>query len=368
MKLLICGDICPTNDYRNLFDNPDKLFGDVADLIKNSDFALCNFECPATDSQAKILKTGPSLKAEIRDVKMLKSVGFNAFSIANNHILDYGFKGVADTLDAAKNNGILTVGGGENSYEAQKPLFVEIGSKKIGFLSFAEHEFNIATETTPGANLFDPYISLEQIRETRKLCDYLIVLYHGGIEHYIYPSPLLQKKCRAMSTAGANLVLCQHSHCIGTFENYNDSTIVYGQGNCIFGYREGNDSWNEGLIVELDIEDTVKINYHLINATKDGIYLNCDNTRIERFLKDSEKLSNADFLKDSFSAFCKNRAALDMPLFWAKNRVFIKLNRILKGKLFRPRKRSIMITHNLIRCDAWKEVIEEDLRSIFNDK
>ncbi|MBQ2944587.1 MAG: CapA family protein [Ruminococcus sp.] len=365
MKIFICGDICPTADYRQLFDNPQKLFGNMAELINDSDYAVCNFECPATDSSDRIMKTGPSLKAEKKDLKMLKDMGFDAISIANNHILDYGFKGVAETLETAKDCGLAVFGGGKNSYEAKKPLITEIEGKKIAFVSFAEHEFNIATADTPGANLFDPYVSLEQIRIIKKQCDYLIVLYHGGIEHYIYPSLLLQKKCRAMVDFGADLVLCQHSHCIGTREEYNDATIVYGQGNCIFGYREGDKAWNEGFAIQVEITDKMNVIYHLINATKDGVAIVDGNSRVEKFFEDSEKLSDKDFLQKEFSEFCKKRSALDMPLFYGKNRVLIKLNRIFGGKLFKPSKRKLMVTHNLIRCDAWNEVMQEDLRGAF---
>lgn len=369
MKLLICGDICPTSDYRPLFDSSDKkLFGDILPIIKSSDYAICNLECPATDSENKILKTGPSLKAEVKDIKLLREAGFNAVSIGNNHILDYGEQGVIDTLNIAADNGVSVFGGGVNIVEAQKPLIVQIKEKKIGFMAFAEHEFNIASENSAGANLFDPYVSLCQISEARKKCDFLVVLYHGGIEHYVYPTPLLQKKCRAIANAGADMVLCQHSHCIGTMEMHGESTIVYGQGNCVFGYREGDNSWNEGLVLELDINEIVEIKYHLIKATADGICINKDKSRLDKFFLDSEKLNDTEFLKKEFSLFCKKRRALDLPLFFGKNRVLIKLNRIFKGMLFKPGKKKIMITHNLIRCDAWNELIQETLRSIFNDK
>ena len=367
MKLLICGDICPTSDYMELFDNPDKLFNDVISLFNQSDYLLCNFECPATDHNKKIVKTGPSLKANPSHVNMLSNIGFNAFSLANNHVLDYGSTGLIDTLKYAKKYNVSVFGAGENCFDAKKPLYIKLKNKTIGFISFAEYEFNIATESTPGANLFDPYTSLKDIENARKDCDYLIVLYHGGIEHYKYPSPLLQKKCRAMVDAGANLVLCQHSHCIGTYETYENSTILYGQGNCVFGYRKGNKMWNEGLILELDIDEEIEIKYHLIKATENGITLDLSNNRLEEFYSDSNKILNSQFLKDEFAKFCKERSALDLPLFYAKNRVFIKLNRILGGKLFRIKKNNIMITHNLIRCDAWNELIQENFKNIFND-
>lgn len=65
-------------------------------------------------------------------------------------------------------------------------------------------------------------------------CDYTIVLYHGGKEHYRFPSPNLQKYCRKFIEKGANIVICQHSHCIGCEENYKNGKIIYGQGNFLF--------------------------------------------------------------------------------------------------------------------------------------
>ena len=64
---------------------------------------------------------------------------------------------------------------------------------KIGIYACAENEFTIATDTTAGANPFDPFESLDHIQNLKRSCDYVIVLYHGGKEHYRYPSPYLQK-------------------------------------------------------------------------------------------------------------------------------------------------------------------------------
>ena len=64
-----------------------------------------------------------------------------------------------------------------------------------------------------------------------RLCNSII---NGGKEHYRYPSPDLQKICRKFIDKGADLVVCQHSHCIGCEEKYNHGTIVYGQWNFLF--------------------------------------------------------------------------------------------------------------------------------------
>lgn len=361
MRIAIFGDICPTKDYRALFNNtPESLFHDVLSIINESDFTICNFECPATNREHPIVKAGPNLKALPKDLDLLKAAGIDIISLANNHILDYGEEGVVDTISKAKAIDMLYFGGGLNIQEAKEPLIIQKNGIKVGLISFAEHEFNIATETTPGANLFDPYASLKDISMLKDKCDFIIVLYHGGIEEYKYPSPLLQKKCRAIVEAGANVVLCQHSHCIGTTEEYMGATIVYGQGNSVFGYRDNQAFWNEGLLVEVDT-DSNKVAFVLMKATKKGIYLDKDDTRLNIFYNDSNGLTDYGFLKKSFSDFCRKRASLDLPLFFGKNRFLIKLNRIFKGLVFRPSKHTLMVTHNLIRCEAWNEVIQETL-------
>ena len=86
-------------------------------------------------------------------------------------------------------------------------------------------------------------------------------------EHYRYPSPYLQKVCRKMVEKGANLVVCQHSHCIGSYETYNNSTIVYGQGNFIFN-KHDNEYWNSSLLIKLRFEKGIKVEYIPIVTTQ----------------------------------------------------------------------------------------------------
>ena len=370
IKITILGDICPTKDYEELFDNnPNALFSDISAMLQNSDYSICNFECPATDNNNPIFKTGPNLKAKPNVVSLLKEVGFDAVSLANNHILDYGEVGVKDTLNLANDCNLRYFGGGLNKEEAKKPLTVEIKGKKIAFVSFAEHEFNLATENSAGANGFDPYESLDFIRDIKNTSDFVIVLYHGGIEYYKFPSPLLQKKCRAMVDSGADAVFCQHSHCIGTREKYKNAEILYGQGNSIFGYRSGNNSWNEGLVAQITIsESNAVVTYSLLCAQENGIKLETEqNTkkRICELEKDSEQIVNKSFIDESWKSFCYKQAPLYLPLLLCWSRVSNKLNRIVKNSLFNlfVKKRAKITCLNLIRCDAHKEVLQTFLEN-----
>lgn len=195
-KIIIFGDICPDNNYRKIFDKGScALSENILAEIKKAEYVVANLECPATNETNPIVKCGPNLRAKPGDLQVLSKAGINVLSLANNHILDYGVDAVSDTLKACHDNGFFVFGAGKNQSEAEKPLIIEISGKKVGFISFAEEEFNIAGQTTPGSALFDPYYSFDKITALKKDVDIVVVLYHGGIEHYVYPTPLLQKKC-----------------------------------------------------------------------------------------------------------------------------------------------------------------------------
>ena len=88
---------------------------------------------------------------------------------------------------------------------------------------------------------------MEKIKDIKKNCNYLIVVYHGGKEFYRYPSPYLKELCEFFTKIGADIVICQHSHCIGAQEKLDDKTIIYGQGNLAgrggWTWYTGSSSW-----------------------------------------------------------------------------------------------------------------------------
>ena len=93
-----------------------------------------------------------------------------------------------------------------------------IKNVKIGIYCCAENEFSIATSQKAGANPFDSLQSFDDVYWLKKKVDFLVVLYHGGIEHYRYPSPNLQRVFRKFADVGADIVIGQHSHCIGCMD------------------------------------------------------------------------------------------------------------------------------------------------------
>lgn len=123
-------------------------------------------------------------------------------------------------MNALQSKKLDRLGVGENSKDARKILYKEIKGKRMAFIAVCEKEASFATNWTAGANLFDPYDTMDDIEEAKRCADVVIVFYHGGKEYVEYPSPNLQKICRAMVKRGADYVICHHSHCIGSYERF----------------------------------------------------------------------------------------------------------------------------------------------------
>lgn len=257
MKVLISGDFCPAFRCKKLMEQCqyDKLLSNVRRIIKQADYSIVNLECPITISESSpIPKCGPNLSTTVNAIELLKYAGFNAVTLANNHFFDYGEAGVEDTLTALDDNGINHVGGGINLSEASKALTIEGDRGKIAIINCCEHEFSIATEETPGSNPLNPVQQWYAIKKAKKQADYVIVIVHGGHEHYQLPSPRMQETYRFFIDCGADAVVNHHQHCYSGYEFYNGRPIAYGLGNFLFDWEgRRNSAWNEGYMVILTL-------------------------------------------------------------------------------------------------------------------
>ena len=275
MRLIICGDLVPTPPTRRGFDAGDlrALFGDAASVIARGDFAVMNLECALTDGDRAIRKLGALLKGKPEDAKVMAAAGFTHVGMSNNHVMDYGVAGMRETVSAVEAAGMTPFGFGENDQDSRKPLILEKDGFRVAVVAVCEHEYSYALPDRYGANPFDPFDTMEDISLAKAQADRVVVLYHGGKEQCEYPSPRLRKACRAMVRAGADLVLTQHSHCIGSRESYRGGEILYGQGNFLFLEENGDPQWQSGLIAEVVFDTDMRVTYHPVTVTPVGIRL-----------------------------------------------------------------------------------------------
>jgi poly-gamma-glutamate synthesis protein (capsule biosynthesis protein) len=225
---------------------------DVSERVREADLAVVNLEAPICDAGPAIRKLGPSLRIEPALAAAIGSFGFKAVNLANNHIMDHGPTGLGATLTACERLGMQTFGAGMGAAAAGQILVQEVGGLRIGLLGMAEHEFSLALHSSPGTNPADPIGFLAAVQRQAGSFDRLVVLVHGGIEHFPWPTPRLQRFCRFLAEHGAAAVICQHTHAIGCWEIYRGCPLVYGQGNFLFAAHTARESWWTGLLVELE--------------------------------------------------------------------------------------------------------------------
>ncbi len=309
MRILIAADVVPTKKTEQMFINQelDALFTDVREKLNGIDRLVINLECALTDSEVGIKKFGPCLKADPRCADTLKALGVTDVMLSNNHVFDYGIRGLKDTMENLERVGLPYTGVGENDELSRKPYIVEQGGKRIGFINVCEHEYTYALPDRMGANPYDPYLTMQDIRKLKSEVDCVIVLYHGGKELCRYPSPRLRLLCKEMVENGASAVITQHSHCIGCYENYKGAHIVYGQGNFHFCYPDlSNEYWETSLLVELNIGDGVDIDFIPIVTGESSIELAKGEKYdeiINAFNERNESLKNGKW-RDGWHEFC----------------------------------------------------------------
>lgn len=372
MKIIISGDLLPTPNNEALFQSGDveALIGkDLLALYRKADFRITNLEGPLTDSDNAIEKSGPNIKGSIRAVYGMKQMGIDCASLANNHIYDFGECGLSDTLNILKENGIDYVGAGKTLEEAGKPYYFERDGIKVGLYSCAEYEFTIAMKHRGGANPFDALNISDVIREIKKNCDFLMVLYHGGKEFYRYPVPYVQTRCRKMADSGADLILCQHSHCIGCMEDYHGTQILYGQGNFLL-CRADDEYRHTGLLVSVEISSSKrKIEYVPVVRHDEKVRIATPEEKdeiLKSFWKRSEKIKDATFVEENYRKFAKT---LLQDYYSMQLGIFGSLLRRLHIGTSAPhfyRRRQHFWLLNAVRCEAHADVFREGMEAMLD--
>ena len=307
MKTLFCGDICPTQVTSPLFKEKavDVLFNDAVSLFEGNDYNIVNLECALTDSDCAISKIGPALKGPKQTADVLKQLNVHCCTLSNNHTFDFGIDGVKDMLSTLNSRGLDYTGFGNNYQDSRKDYILTKGHERVAVIAVCEHEYTYALDNRMGARPYDEYDTMEDIRKATAENDRVIVTYHGGKEFCHYPSPRLRKLCRAMVKNGADVVLCQHSHCIGCYELFENGHILYGQGNFHFVSPSKREAWFSGLAVKYDTTSH-EIEFIPLNVLREGIEIakgNIADKLMKEFKTRNNHLQNGEW-KKHWEEFC----------------------------------------------------------------
>ena len=367
-QIIIAADICPIGENLPFFKKGEAqtLFNDLLPEFEQSDLVIANLECPLIERETPILKTGPVFGEDSSCVEGIRAAGVDLLTLANNHCMDHGAEGLRHTIKTCASAGIATVGAGENLAVAGQIFVREVGGVRVGVLGMAEHEFSIASQTTPGAFPADPLGFVRLLKREQSRYDYLIVLLHGGDEFHV-PSPRIKDLCHFLVEMGANAVMVQHSHCLGGYEEYQGGHIVYGQGALIMdeGIYRNLKTFHDGYLVKLTVEKGSSARFEIIPFSQSDpqpgarkLTGEADRVFRQKLAERSNSILNDDWVESEWIRFCETRKHAYLSGLLGHNKILRKLNR--RGtlqKLFYNR-RIMLGVRNTVCCETHREAVQ----------
>ena len=222
-------------------------FNKVSEYLRNSDIVFSNLEspivenCPRTDS-GMVFCTSPEL------VEGLRFANIGVVTVANNHMGNYGQKGINDTKRYLTGAGIDYTGVGDL-------VVKEVKGTKFGFLGF---DFVSRNFTDSDRKL---------IVDSDRLVDVLIVGVHWGEEYKDKANKKQREIAKDLVENGADVIAGHHPHWIQDEEYVNDKPVYYSLGNFIFDQMWSEET-KKGLVIKLTFKDG-----KLIREEKLSVYI-----------------------------------------------------------------------------------------------
>jgi poly-gamma-glutamate capsule biosynthesis protein CapA/YwtB (metallophosphatase superfamily) len=246
-----------------LRSDPATTFGPVAEVLSAADLAVVNLETAVTERGTP----GPkkyTFRAPETAFDALRAAGVDVVTLANNHGMDYGQVGLADTLDTAREAGFPLVGAGRDDDEAFAPHVAEVDGQRIAAIgatqvldSYAMESWR-AAEGKPGlASAYDEERLLQAVREAEEVADATVVYAHYGQERNPCPIDRQVALTEALVEAGADVVVGSHAHVLSGGGWLDRAYVHYGLGNFVWYSKGGPGAETGVLTVTLQGEDVV---------------------------------------------------------------------------------------------------------------
>jgi hypothetical protein len=244
------------------------LFADVDDVFKGADFGFVNLETPVAPAHSKgskpfMFDAPPALP------QALKENGIKIVSFANNHVMDQGWAGFAETRGHLHEVGLQFLGSGDTQGQTWQPVVVEANGIKVGWLGMTRWlngNRNPDKDDQPHVNFF-PYPGegggapgadeaqvLAAVKAAKAQCDMLVISVHWGTEYAPAPRPEDVDIAHKMMDAGASVIVGHHPHVLQPIETYTTSdgrmaVIFYSLGNFLSNQSR---NYVDGLMPDKD--------------------------------------------------------------------------------------------------------------------
>lgn len=240
LNIVFTGDILLDRGVRRVINHHgvDHLFSDGIDSVfRSAQIVVGNLECPATKIESPVFKQY-IFRSEPEWLDTLRQHGITHLNLANNHSIDQGREGLLDTKRNIKAAGMVPIGAGASMQEAAGPVLLASSPRKVWLvpsLRLALENYSYLTDKPCVSQ--EPMDSLMQrVFQLRKADStaVIIVSLHWGGEHTSKPVPRQRMEAHQLILAGADALICHHTHTLQTIETFRGKPIYYSIGNFIF--------------------------------------------------------------------------------------------------------------------------------------
>ncbi len=214
------------------------------------DVRVINLETALTKSEDYWKGRGINYRMNPENAPVLSAAGIDVVSLANNHVLDWGYPGLSETIETLTKHHIGHAGAGKNGDEAAAPEIVDLGKKgRVVVFSFAADSSGVpdawaAANDRPGVNLLSDLSTetilriRDHVRRVKRQSDIVIASIHWGPNWGYSILPAETRFSRALiDEAGVDLVHGHSSHHMKAIEVYRGKLILYGCGDLLNDYE-----------------------------------------------------------------------------------------------------------------------------------
>jgi poly-gamma-glutamate synthesis protein (capsule biosynthesis protein) len=224
-------------------------------VLSAADLAMVNLETAVTERGTPEPKRF-HFRAPATAYQSVKAAGIDVVSIANNHTLDYGRVGLADTLASAAAAGMPAVGAGRNADEAYGAWVTEVRGIKVAVIGLSQiYELSsswAATDDRSGvAMAFNTARSVAAVKAAKQVADVVVVYLHWGQEYNECPIAIQRSLARKLADAGATMVIGTHAHVLQGDGWLSGTFVSYGLSNFLWWYNDAGSNDTGVLVVTL---------------------------------------------------------------------------------------------------------------------
>jgi poly-gamma-glutamate capsule biosynthesis protein CapA/YwtB (metallophosphatase superfamily) len=260
------------------------MFSQVKDLLQNPDITIANQESMAGGTEIG-LSSYPSFNSPHEIADALKDAGVDIVSIANNHSIDRGEKGILSATAYYQKINLPYEGAFRSEQDRDQVRILSKNGIKLGFLAYTYGTNGIPIP--PGKNYLVNLIDEEKIKKDiehlKTQCDVVVVSMHWGIEYQRFPSNVQKDLAVKIANDGADIIIGHHPHVLQPMEwiTRNDGKktfVAYSLGNFLSG--QVRDYKDIGGVLNLEIvKESLnnKVNISVQNPIFTATYVSSQN-------------------------------------------------------------------------------------------